>query len=407
MQLNHVTIAGVGIAGLANAITLSRCADAVLLVERAPGPRPEGYLIDFSGPGIAAARRIGVAEQLVQQRHEFTEMRSVRPDGSVSTSISLAPVLRLTPHETFTIMRPDLERGLRACLPANVRVRYNTVITHLDTHAEEPDAGVHVTLSDQTSHASDLCIVAEGLRSATRDHYITPHQDVVRSLNYAACAWLADDPELAEILGQRFAMSEAINSYMGAARINDRHVSVFGVYPWHGQAAPAPELGVALQHLESSGSFGRRLARHAPQSGFYCDLVAQSVLPSWSNGAALAMGDTAHAVSLVTGLGSSMALCGADQLAQSVRTATSLKQAITRYEASWRPQVERVQAMGRRRAKSFVPSSRAALMARRVGMQVLRLPIVGDVVARSVVRSGDQQHRGRASQRDQRPELSR
>ena len=57
-------IVGAGIAGLATAWWLERAGWDVLVVERAPGFRAGGYMIDFFGPGHEVARRMGLLPAL-------------------------------------------------------------------------------------------------------------------------------------------------------------------------------------------------------------------------------------------------------------------------------------------------------------------------------------------------------
>ncbi|MFY9917276.1 MAG: NAD(P)-binding protein [Mycobacterium sp.] len=47
-----IVTCGAGIAGLALANRLSELGGDVVLLERSPGPRSQGYMIDFFGPGL-------------------------------------------------------------------------------------------------------------------------------------------------------------------------------------------------------------------------------------------------------------------------------------------------------------------------------------------------------------------
>jgi 2-polyprenyl-6-methoxyphenol hydroxylase-like FAD-dependent oxidoreductase len=53
-------ICGAGIAGLALASRLATLGDEVVLLERSPGPREQGYMIDFFGPGYDATEAMGL-----------------------------------------------------------------------------------------------------------------------------------------------------------------------------------------------------------------------------------------------------------------------------------------------------------------------------------------------------------
>src|ERR1041385_3251304 len=57
-------IVGAGIAGLASAQRLQSHGWEVLIVEHARGPRGQGYMLDFFGPGYDAAKAMGVLPRL-------------------------------------------------------------------------------------------------------------------------------------------------------------------------------------------------------------------------------------------------------------------------------------------------------------------------------------------------------
>jgi 2-polyprenyl-6-methoxyphenol hydroxylase-like FAD-dependent oxidoreductase len=59
-----VLICGAGIAGLALAQRMQSHGWEVCIVEQAPGPRRQGYMLDFIGPGYAAAEAMGVLPRL-------------------------------------------------------------------------------------------------------------------------------------------------------------------------------------------------------------------------------------------------------------------------------------------------------------------------------------------------------
>lgn len=53
-------ICGAGIAGLSLAQRLNALHGDVVVIEKAPGPRTQGYMIDFFGLGYDAAEAMGV-----------------------------------------------------------------------------------------------------------------------------------------------------------------------------------------------------------------------------------------------------------------------------------------------------------------------------------------------------------
>jgi 2-polyprenyl-6-methoxyphenol hydroxylase-like FAD-dependent oxidoreductase len=60
----NVIICGAGITGLALAHALDAHGIDATVVERAPGPRDQGYMIDFFGPGYDAAEALGLLHRI-------------------------------------------------------------------------------------------------------------------------------------------------------------------------------------------------------------------------------------------------------------------------------------------------------------------------------------------------------
>ncbi|MCE3292665.1 MAG: monooxygenase, FAD-binding protein, partial [Arthrobacter sp.] len=53
-------VVGAGIAGLVAARQLGLAGWDVEVLEKSSAPRPDGYMMDFFGPGIEASERIGL-----------------------------------------------------------------------------------------------------------------------------------------------------------------------------------------------------------------------------------------------------------------------------------------------------------------------------------------------------------
>ena len=63
-------ICGAGIAGLALARGLSTYGWDIVVLEQAPGPRTQGYMIDFFGLGYDAAEALGVLPRLQELSYD-------------------------------------------------------------------------------------------------------------------------------------------------------------------------------------------------------------------------------------------------------------------------------------------------------------------------------------------------
>ncbi|MDR4532783.1 FAD-dependent oxidoreductase [Glutamicibacter sp. PS] len=74
-------IVGAGIAGLVAARQLGLTGWQVTVLERSGGPRPEGYMMDFFGPGVLAAEHIGLAGRMREAAYDVDAACYVDPVG--------------------------------------------------------------------------------------------------------------------------------------------------------------------------------------------------------------------------------------------------------------------------------------------------------------------------------------
>jgi 2-polyprenyl-6-methoxyphenol hydroxylase-like FAD-dependent oxidoreductase len=72
---------GAGIAGLALAQRLQSHGWEVLVIERAPGPRKQGYMMDFFGPRYDATEAMGVLLSLRRVAYRVGEVLYVDRNG--------------------------------------------------------------------------------------------------------------------------------------------------------------------------------------------------------------------------------------------------------------------------------------------------------------------------------------
>ena len=84
MNAKRILISGGGIAGLTLAIELKRHGFDPLVIEREPGLRREGYMMDFFGTGWDVAERMGLTQALRNVRYPIDTLEFV--DGARLTS---------------------------------------------------------------------------------------------------------------------------------------------------------------------------------------------------------------------------------------------------------------------------------------------------------------------------------
>ncbi|THV40227.1 FAD-dependent monooxygenase [Glycomyces buryatensis] len=361
-------ICGAGIAGLALANRLHHHGWEVHVVDHAPGPRTQGYMIDLSGPGYEALTAMGLHDELRQFASPVTEFRYIDGSGGTTVRLDYSIFAKALNGELVSIMRPALERMLRESLSDSVDLRYRTTIDHID--------GNRARLSDGTAIDADLIVGADGVHSRVRSLVFGSEQDYLRYLNMHTGAFVFTDSEVFEQVCGQFVLTETLNRQMGFYGLTDNRVAAFTVHRTPDTTLPAdPREALRREYAGMGGLAERALAQCPAPDEVYYDQVAQIDLPRCSDGPVILIGDAAYAVSLIAGQGASLGIAGAYVLAERLHHASSVAEGITEYEARWRPVASEIQQSARDRVTEwFLPRTSTKLLLRRWGFRAMRLP---------------------------------
>lgn len=387
-------VAGAGIAGLVTARQLGLAGWDVEVLEKSPAPRPDGYMMDFFGPGVEASERIGLYPRLAAAAYHIEAADYVDAAGRRTCSIDYGQFSRLAGGKVLSLLRPDIERAALSALgdvpEGRVRLSYGTHV--LRAWTDDAGASVAVDGSRQEVLTADVLVGADGIHSQVRAGLFGPETDCLRPLGMRAAAFIVTDPALNARFRNRFILTDTINRMAGLYSLRNDEVASFLVYrePREGAAAG---LRTARDRLRAEftgvSDAVDRLLELCPDHP-YDDVVAQVVLPGWHKERAVLVGDAAGAVSLLAGQGGSLAIAGAALLGDvlgPVSSSDQIGRALVRFEKEWRPVVEMAQASGRRAAASFLPRNRTQRLVRRWIIRGTRLPGIDRLVARQVLRS--------------------
>lgn len=345
----RVLICGAGIAGAAAAWWLERDGHEVTLLERSGGRREGGYMVDVREGGFDAVQRMGLLPALRRRAVTLRELVYHAPDGGVLERFVDDGA---DADRTLSLLRQDLERELHEALGAPTSIRFGTTIDAV----EERSQSVRVTLSDGTTETVDLLIGADGLHSRIRRLCFGPEEAFIRDLGYRTAAYVLDDAELAAELGDGLHMVEAPGRQVSASPRGVQVAATFTHRVPEGRPLPS-DVAAELDRLYSRlGGFVPRLRAARPDPhGIYSGRVAQVEMPGWTTGRVALIGDACHAMSLLTGQGTTMALAGAEALAQSLRENPEVAEALAEYDRTRRPMTTQAQREGREFAEDFIP----------------------------------------------------
>ena len=375
----HALICGAGIAGL----TLARCLHdlgwQVTVIDRAPGPRTTGYMMDFFGPGFDAVDALGLLPALREVGYRVEELAYRDGLGRVRARMRYDDFAKLVDGRLVSILRPDLEAVLRRALPPEVELHYSATIVQV----RDSPARLEVTLDQGTMLTPDLLVGADGIHSVVRRLVFGPEHRFSRYLGLHTAAYLCTDSEIhAQVRGQ-FAVTDSIQRQVGCYGLRDGRVAVFTVHRSPDPELPAdPRAAIRSAYAGLGWITGRVLDACPPADEIYYDQVAQVELPVWSRGRVVLIGDAAYAVSLLAGQGASLGIAGAYLLADQIGRGTSLTAALTGYERLLRPTIADRQAAARSGARWFLPATRTQLLLRRAILRTGGLPLVNRRLAR-------------------------
>jgi len=386
-------VVGAGIAGLVAARQLGLAGWDVELLEKSAAPRPDGYMMDFFGPGVEAAERIGLYPRLAAVAYHVEAAEYVDATGRPTCSLDYDQFARLAGGNVLSLLRPDMERAALAALddvaPGRVRVRYGAPVSRV----WNDDFGVRVAVDGppNVTIAADVLVGADGIHSGVRARVFGPDEAYLRALGMRAAAFIVTEPLLNARFRNRFILTDSIDRMAGLYSLRTDEVAAFMVYRDATGATGHQPSGSPRERLRREfaglGHAVDRLLELCPEHP-YDDVVAQIVMPGWQKGRTVLVGDACGAVSLLAGQGGSLAIAGAallgDVLAP-VATPAGISPALAEFERRWRPVVEEAQAAGRRAASSFLPANRAQRLLRRWIIRASHLPGIDRLIARRIV----------------------
>lgn len=373
-----VVICGAGIAGLTLAQRLDAFGWGVVVLEKAPGPRPQGYMIDFFGAGYDAAEAMGVLPRLQELGYRYEEASWLDETGRRRARLRFEQFAKIVQGRLFSILRPDLERALREQLSGNIDLRFATSLNAVHNTAD----GVRVALTGGGTLDADLLVGADGIHSTVRRLVFGEERRYLRYLGFHTAAFVFDDPRIHAKVDERLCLTDTVDRQMGLYGLCDGRVAAFAVHRTPDPTLPQDPAAAIRREYGSLGWIIPQALDHCPPAAeVYYDQVAQIELPRWSHRRVVLLGDAGYAVSLLAGQGASLAIAGAYVLAEQLARASSIETALDRYERLWRPVAKEKQQVARHGIHWFLPHSRAQLRARHIVMGLARLPGIDRYIA--------------------------
>ncbi|MFJ6698062.1 FAD-dependent monooxygenase [Streptomyces sp. NPDC091272] len=355
-----VLVSGASIAGPALSWWLGAAGWDVTVVERFDRLREEGQNVDVRGVGRTVLRRMGL-EEAVRAAHtgetgtDFIDGRG-RPYASFAAGADDTGGLTAE----LEILRGRLARILHNHSAGSADYVFGDRISalHDDGH------GVDVEFVRSAGRRFDVVVLAEGLRSRSRD-LIMPDAPVHELGLYTAHLTLprtaADDDRWRVFAAGRGRQVSLRPDSTGGGPDNpadaadaenpDSTASVRAFLSLVSDVRGLDRLDTDALVAVLRGTFADagwetpRILDALDNGSLYFDAVGQVKLPVWSRGRVALLGDAAYCPSPISGMGTTLALAGAYVLAGELNRHDTPRTAFTRYEQLLRPLVERAQKL--------------------------------------------------------------
>lgn len=362
-------VSGASIAGLSTAWWLARAGWQVTVLERAAAFRDGGQNVDVRGVAREVLERMDLVEAIRARNTTETGTVLVDESGTVTAELPSGPEGATAELE---VLRGDFARTILDALPDGVDVRYGQTITSVDDHDTESGGAVSVTTASGQVLRADLLVVAEGVRSSTRDLLFdgqVEHRELGVTMAFGTIARTAGDDDrwrwLTTTRGRQvhlrpdpYGTTRAILAVAGAGSLVDL------------------DRGATLTRLreifaDAGWQAPRVLDGFATSEDVYVDDLTQIKMPTWRSGRVVLAGDAGWCVTPMGGGGASLALVAGYVLAANLSTAASTSAALEGYESWMRPLVDDVQNLPRGIVAFAYPRTRTALAVRRLADKVL------------------------------------
>jgi 2-polyprenyl-6-methoxyphenol hydroxylase-like FAD-dependent oxidoreductase len=371
MSPPHALISGAGIAGPALAHQLAARGWQTTIVERFPERRDEGHNIDVRGAAREVVRRMGIDDDIRAANTTEVGMRFISADGSAAASFPMNSSGRSEgPTAELEILRGELSRILIEHTRDTSQYRFDTQVVDLTDHGDR----VTAVLDDDTSIDADLLVVAEGLRSRTRDLVLpVAVTDLGMYIAYLTIPRQESDDRWwnwQQVPGSRAIHLRPDN--LGSTRAMLSFLSgVRGL-----EDLDRDDQIAILRRTFADAGGAERILSQLDDAPMYFDAIGQVRAPRWSKGRVALLGDAAFCPSPVGGGGSSLALIGAYVLAGELSRTDDPRSALTRYEQFMRPHVNSAQQVRPVVLRRASPQTRAGIRALHAGARVVASPAV-------------------------------
>jgi 2-polyprenyl-6-methoxyphenol hydroxylase-like FAD-dependent oxidoreductase len=381
MTSQHAVISGASIAGLSAAWWFRHVGWQVTVIERAPSFRDGGQNVDVRGVAREVLERMGLVDAVRARNTTETGTVIVDRDGNVRSELPSDGPDGATAE--LEVLRGDFARVVLDDLPDGVSIVYGETIQDVDDQA----GGRRATVTTDAGRVldADLVVIAEGVRSRTRDRLFAAEGEVdERDLGVTMVFGTiprtpSDDDRWRwyNAVGGRqvhlrpdpYGTTRAILAYAGGDDLV-------------GRSRSEALATLRTRYADAGWQTERVLDGFDGSDDVYLDELTQIRMPRWHRGRVCVIGDAAWCVTPMGGGGASLALTSGYVLAASVTADEDLDRALDAFDTWMRPLVDKIQGIPKGIVHFAYPQTRLGLAARGIADKVLLSALFRPLAAR-------------------------
>lgn len=325
----RVLVVGGGIGGLALGVALGRRGIVADIVEKRPVYGDEGAGIVLAPNHMAVMNGLGLAGAAAALGHPIEQACITDATGRV---LQRAPFrVEGLPWPGVAIHRSRLQEVLCSGLPAPVRT--GVAVTALGP----VDGGAEITLSDGTQGRWDVVVGADGIRSTVRTAVCG---DVSPRYSGYTCWRFVVDGHHSDSTTEMWGAGRRV----GVVPIGEGRTYVFTTAnaPFRAPDPWTDTAGLRAHFAAFGGPAVSALAALRSLDGVLHNDIEDCLVPRWSRGRVVLMGDAAHAVTPNMGQGAGLAIEDAAALAELLATRGASDETLVAFETIRRPRARRI-----------------------------------------------------------------
>jgi salicylate hydroxylase len=347
----QIMVIGAGIGGLAAALALQRRGFKVDVYERAGEIREIGAGVVIAPNARRALRDLGVDAALEALSSSVSVLHTCNyRTGEIVRTNRNEQIVERQGMGVLQVHRADLHTLLMEAVLTNDPAALNP--GHEFVRLEQDGTGVTVTFANGAVRRADVVIGADGNASAVRS-FLFPGEAPRFNGQVAFRALIPDELVPEAIRERELAMHPAPRRYLLHYPLRrGRIMNLIGC----GQSASWQEEGWAIpatnqefaEHYSDFAPELLTLIRNIPVGElFKWGLRDREPLGTWTQGRVTMLGDAAHPMTPFLGQGACMALEDALLLGRAFAAASTIDEALKRYEGARKPRGTNVQLWSR------------------------------------------------------------